>query len=45
MPIRFSITKVSDKSCSSVPDKNYNAVIGNEMKKLVIKDSGVVLRF
>ena len=36
-PGKYSILKVSDKNCTSVPDKNNNAVIGNVMKKLKIK--------
>ncbi len=36
-PGKYSILKVSDKNCTSVPEKNNNAVIGKEMKPLKIK--------
>ncbi len=36
-PGKYSIIKVSDKNCSSAPEKNNNAVIGKEMKTLKIK--------
>ena len=36
-PGKYSILKVSDKNCTSVPENNNNAVIGKEMKKLKIK--------
>jgi len=36
-PGRYSITKVSDRNCSSVPETNNNAVIGKEMEAPRIK--------
>jgi len=36
-PGKYSILKVSDKNCTSAPEKNNNAVIGKEMKPLKIK--------
>jgi len=36
-PGRYSITKVSDRNCSSAPENNNNAVIGKEMKAPRIK--------